>query len=242
MRQPLRWASAFLALFSLLSALPRGHAQSDSDRQQAREAFIAASQAADEERWADALEGFERAYRLSGVPTALYNVAMVLRALGRHRDARDAFRRLLDGHPEYDAREQAQALLEEEAARVAVLELVGLDPQADYELRLDGRLVESERGRRRELETDAGRHTLVADREGYRTFTWEGAVRDGERRRIEVVMEQLQLEPERRPLRKSAAFWIVTGVVLAGAAALSGVLLHRRAQLEGETDNVLVIP
>lgn len=244
MTRHLRWTSrALIVAATLLATAPRGHAQpSDANRQEAREAFLAASQAAEEERWADALEGFERAYLLSGVPTALFNAAMVLRALGRHRDARDAFRRLLADHPEYDAREEAQALLEEEAARVAVLELVGLDPQADYEIRLDGRLVETARGSRRELETDAGRHTVVTDREGYETFTWEGSVRDGERRRIEVVMQELQLEPERRPIYKSAALWIVVGVVVAGAAALTGVLLQRRAQLQGETDNVLVIP
>ena len=220
----------------LLPSLSRAQS-SDESRNEAREAFVRATQAAEEERWADALQGFEQAYVLSGVPVALYNAAMVLRAIGRHKDARDAFDRLLTDHPDYEGREEAENLRREEAARVAILELANLDPQVDYTIRLDGRQVEIERGRTADVETDAGTHNIEADREGYQTFSWDGSIRDGERRRIEVVMEEIVVE--RRPLRKSAAFWIITGVVIIGAAVLTGILLQRGAQLEPDTNNVV---
>ena len=50
-------------------------------------------------------------------------------------------------------------------------------------------------------------------------------------------MEEIVVE--RRPLRKSAAFWIITGVVIIGAAVLTGILLQRGAQLEPDTNNVV---
>lgn len=223
-----------LALF--LPAISRAQS-SDESRNEAREAFVRATQAAEEERWADALQGFEQAYVLSGVPVALYNAAMVLRAIGRHKDARDAFDRLLTDHPDYEGREEAENLRREEAARVAIFELANLDPQVDYTVRLDGRQVDVERGPTADVETDAGSHNIEAEREGYQTFSWDGSLRDGERRRIEVVMEEIVVE--RRPLRKSAAFWIITGVVIIGAAVLTGILLRERAQLEPETNNVV---
>ncbi len=226
-----------IALGLLLPSL--SNAQSaDESRTEAREAFVRAAQAAEEERWADALQGFEQAYVLSGVPVALYNAAMVLRAIGRHKDARDAFDRLLRDHPDYEGREEAETLRREEAARVAIFELASLDPQVDYTVRLDGRRVEVDRGATADIETDAGSHNIEAEREGYETFTWDGSIRDGERRRIEVVMEEIQREA-RRPIRQSPAFWIITGVVIVGAAVLTGILLQRGAQLEPETDNVV---
>lgn len=226
-----------VAVALVLPTLSRAQS-ADESRNEAREAFVRATQAAEEERWADALQGFEQAYVLSGVPVALYNAAMVLRAIGRHKDARDAFDRLLADHPDYEGREEAENLRREEAARVAVLELANLDPQVDYTVRLDGRQVAIERGATADIETDAGSHNVEADREGYQTFSWDGSVRDGERRRIEVLMEELEVI-ERTPLRRNAAFWIITGVVIVGAAVLTGILLQRRAQLDPETDNVV---
>lgn len=233
LRRGIAFAVAVALLVPTLS-----HAQSsDESRNEAREAFLRATQAAEEERWADALQGFEQSYVLSGVPVALYNAAMVLRAIGRHKDARDAFDRLLTDHPDYEGREEAQSLRQEEAARVAIFELANLDPQVDYTVRLDGRSIEIERGPTADVETDAGPHNIEAEREGYQTFSWDGSIRDGERRRIEVTMEEIVVE--RRPLRKSAAFWIITGVVIIGAAVLTGILLRNAAQLEPETNNVV---
>src|SRR5690606_36962585 len=97
---------------------------------EARSLFIDGSGDVEGFRWADAIPKFERSYALSCAPSALYNLAMALRALGRHRDARDAFDRLLGDHPDFsgELRELAVRYRREEAARVAVLLLAGIDP------------------------------------------------------------------------------------------------------------------
>lgn len=217
---------------------PASAQSTDAAREEARQAFLRAQTAAEEERWADALEGFEQAYMLAGVPTALYNAAMVLRAVGRHKDARDAFQQLIDEHPDYDATDEARRLRDEEAARVAVLELVRLDPDGQYTIRLDGRNVPvDENADRAEIETDSGHHAVVAEREGYEPFAWEGDVADGQRVRIEVVMAEREVES-----RSLAPILVPIAIAVALAAgAVTAVLLQRNAQLEPETDNVMAL-
>jgi tetratricopeptide (TPR) repeat protein len=225
-----------LAVLATLAFTHTAAAQStEAAREEARVAFVQAQEAAEQERWADALQGFEQAYLLSGVPTALYNAAMVLRALGRHRDARDAFDRLLTEHEDYAARDEAQTLRDAEAARVAVLELVGLAADGDYTVRLDGRTVPLDPGETANLETDAGRHAIVAEREGFEPFTWEDSVRDGQRVRIEVIMEERETES-----RSLAPILVPIAAVLAVAGVVLTLVFVRQAnQLDPATDNVM---
>ena len=234
--------SVALSLAFLLSMAvtksSRAEAQGD-DTVAAREAFVAGAAAAEEGRWADSLEEFQRAYLLSGVPTALYNAAMALRALGRHREARDAFQRILDEHPDSPAVEQAGPKAEEEAARVAVLTLAGLDPSATYEVRVDGRAVEVAQGESVELETDPGHRGVAAEREGYEPWAWEGEVTDGERRTLEVEMQELEVET--RSIAKSPWLWTIIGVVVVGAGVGVGIYLQNRAQLDPMFENNLEV-
>src|SRR5688500_19004116 len=62
---------------------------------QEREHYVRGLEAARREAWSDAVVHFRLSYELSGTSASLYNLAVALRALGRHRDARDAFDRLL---------------------------------------------------------------------------------------------------------------------------------------------------
>jgi len=199
--------------------------------------FERAVAAADEARWADAVDGFRQAYSLCGVPNALFNMGMALRALGQHRAARDAFERLLREAPEWEGAETARAMREEEAARVAIIALVGLEHDVSYTLRLDGReVVESPT---QELETDPGHHTLETEREGYEPFRWEGTLRDGQREEVEVTMVPLP-EPESGGAAK--AILITAAVVLVAGAAGVGVWAARRdADLQPTYDDVLAI-
>jgi tetratricopeptide (TPR) repeat protein len=226
----------------LLSASTLAEAQpSDGNRDAAREAFLRGQEAADSGRWADALREFEQAYLMSGVPTALFNAGMALRALGRHKEARDTFDRLIESHPDSAASAQAQPLREEEAARVAVLELAGLDPEGAYELRLDGRRLEVTIAPTLELEVDPGRHGLSAEREGYQTFTWEGQLGDGERERIQIVMTELErpTEPgESSSVLTSPILWIAVAAVVVGGAIGLGVWLAKDGGVEPAYDNV----
>ncbi len=236
---------AFLSLTllaGLLSISAVADAQADDgNRDAAREAFLRGQQAAESGRWADALREFEQAYLMSGVPTALFNAGMALRALGRHKEARDTFDRLIESHPDSAASEQARPLREEEAARVAILELAGLDPEGAYELRLDGRRLEITIAPTVEVEVDPGQHGLSAEREGYESFTWEGRIDDGERERIQIVMAELErrTEPaESSSIAKSPILWIAVAAVVVGGAVGLGIWLAKDSGVEPAYDNV----
>lgn len=233
-----------IALFAFVSVWAATHTasaqDSDSSREQARVEFVAGTEAATEGRWADSLQHFEQAYVLSGVPTALFNAAMALRALGRQRDARDAFDRLMSQHPDTDAAADAHAIRDEVAARIAVLELTGLDPSGDYALRLDGQRVEPNITTVTEIESDPGHRAIVAERAGYESWAWEGDLSDGQRLRLDVTMAERVTEST--SIFKSPVFWIITGIVLAGGAAALTWYLVRAEDLQPTHMNFLVVP
>lgn len=158
----------------------------------ARELYRAGLAAVAEGRWRDALDRFERAYALSGVPATLYNAATTLRALGRHRDARDAFDHLLQAHVDLGVqlRASARRLREEEDARIATIRLGGLPAaHADLRLRLDDTALADSGERPLAFEIDPGAHTLVVDAPERRPFVWQRQVRDGEDVLVDVVLE-----------------------------------------------------
>lgn len=229
----------------LVTGLPTGAAAQAADvadeATEAREAFARGSEAAAEERWADSERWFRRAYELSGVSSALFNQAVALRALGRHREARDAFRRLLGQDIDSAVRDTARDLMEQSAARVATLRLQDLDPDTAHGVQLDGDPREDDRSRPLVLETDEGRHSVLVVRSGFEPFTWTGQVAAGGSTDVPVALESL---PEQRVVvRETAregtsvfeepAFWIVVGAVVALAAAgiVTGVLFDQ-AQLQ----------
>ncbi|HJK89890.1 MAG TPA: hypothetical protein RMH85_34455 [Polyangiaceae bacterium LLY-WYZ-15_(1-7)] len=227
-------------LLSLLGlATPPASAQTrDATRERARQAYQAGLEAAEQGLWADALEQFEEAYALTGSPVALQNVGLVLRSLGRHREARDVFARLVREHPDDPSTEENTRLRDEQAARVAVLTLVGLDPEAPHRVRLDGEVrAEAAEGPELEVEADPGRRVLIVDREGYRPYEWAGVLEDGERQRLRVTLEAMEMPDDRRRVRR--ALITVGTILLVGAAALAtGLVLRNRSQLDPETSNV----
>lgn len=236
-----RSALTLLAFLAVGVVASNASAQdSDTSREQARALFVAGTEAASEGRWADSLQHFEQAYVLSGVPTALFNAAMALRALGRQRDARDAFDRLMSQHPETDAAADARAIRDEVAARIAVFELTGLDPSGDYQLRLDGQLVEPDIATITEIESDPGHRAVVAERPGYETWAWEGDLSDGQRLRLDVTMAPRTTESS--SIFKSPVFWVIVGIVLAGGAAALTWYLVRAEDLQPTNRNFLVVP
>ena len=73
-------------------------------------------------------------------------LAFALRALGRHRDSRDAFDRLIREHPDFDAErlEQAEVYLDEATSRVAVIEILALADALRYRISFDGQGIEDD--------------------------------------------------------------------------------------------------
>ncbi len=222
---------ALLALAPSARAQDCNRSAGASDVSRARALFIDGSRDVEGFRWADAIPKFEESYALSCAPSALYNLAMALRALGRHRDARDAFDRLLANHPDLagDLRSNSEQYRREEAARVAVLLLAGLEPNMDPDISFDGQSVGDDGARPLRIETDAGAHTLVAQIPEHQPFLWEGRVGDGQTQTIE-----LRFVPIPRGGGGDEILAIILGVtaaaVIAGAIGL-GVFLHDDAQV-----------
>lgn len=211
---------------TLLSATGRAQSDTSRDEDAAREEFRLGENAAVEERWADSERHFRRAYELSGVVSALVNRAVALRALGRHRDARDAFDSALQMLPSEELRTQIQQWRLEAAARVAVLVLTGLD-DSSHEVALDGVSTADNRERPLRLETDSGRHALVIRRSGYVPWLWQGDTREGSVLRLRV---QLEREDQSRALASHPWFWVLVVSLAAGAAAAAGTLVRRARQ------------
>ncbi len=223
-------AGVFLLMFIVVpvTGSAQDTARTDDSRQDAaREEFRSGEAAALEERWADSERHFRRAFELSGVVAALVNQAVALRALGRHRDARDAFDRALEMRPQEALRSQIQEWRGESAARVAVLVLTGLEPRVTHDVALDGVSTGDGQERPLRLETDSGRHALVVRREGHVPWLWQGDTHDGQSLRLQVEMEQ---EAQPRSLASHPWFWVLVVSVAAGAAAATGILVRRARQ------------
>lgn len=203
---------------------------------EARALFLAGSSAVEAGRWSDALSNFERSYALSGVAAALYNAATALRALGRHREARDAFVALFRNHPELDDETSASArtMLAEERSRVAVLSLTGL-PENDVIVRFDEAQTPDLGERPMTIETDAGEHNLRVERAQHEPFLWSGILTDGQREEVRVVLTPI----DDSGFFGSTVFWILTGVVVLGAGAGVGYYLYDDAQLDPSSPNVI---
>lgn len=216
--------------------------------------YIAGNRAVEQGRWADALVDFEKAYALSGVPSALFNVATTLRALGRHRDACDAFALLLRRHgAKLDAavRKDGETLRAEEAARVSVVVLDDLPGKSPgLHVFVDGAATPDDGSRPLAIELDAGRHALRVEEPSSQTFTWEGALADGERKSIQVRLVLRATVSALRDVLKADAgtssslwtspvFWTAVGVVVVGGAVTGGYLWHRGRQVEPQSGLVV---
>jgi hypothetical protein len=212
---------------------------SESDRAQARALFAAGAAAADAGRWADAVDSFRRAYDLTRAPSALFNTAFALRALGRYREAARAFERLsaLDNVSD-SMRVQASELRDEVRGRLAMVRMVGLDPEARHVVRLDAEAVEDSGARPLVVQADPGRHTLDVSRPGFLRFEWAGALGNAEV--LELAVELLP-EPAEGPATgggtvfEEAWFWIMVGVVVAAGTGVGIGYADDQAQLRPES-------
>jgi len=201
----------------------------DAEMERARALYVEGGEQVAEGRWADALDAYEQSYRLSGIPAALFNAATTLRSMGRHRDARDLFRQLLE-LPDLDAqtRSDAEQRLREESGRVALILLVGLADAPDATVALDGRDLPGPPDDPLELETDPGEHAVAVLREGYAPWRRALTLEDGGRETLRVELEPLDTEQ----VWESPILWTIVGVLLVGGGVLTGVLLYDDAQLD----------
>lgn len=208
---------------------------------EARALFSAGQDAARNALWADAVDRFEESYELCAMAPPLFNLAVALRALGRHLEARDAAVRVLSAHDAELAPEQrreAEQFLAAESTRLSRLRVEGLEPVA-HEIELDDARREDTLERPLILEMNPGAHVLRIRRQGFRDFEWEGQLRDAERLSLEVDLSPLP-SPS---IFEDPGFWVVTGVVLVVGAVIIGVVLVTTSdgQLTPESSRVYTL-
>jgi hypothetical protein len=216
---------------------------SDADRAQARALFQAGAAAVDAGRWADAVESFRSAYALTGAPSALFNTGFALRALGRYREARDAFVELGGiGSVSEAMRAQSEELLAEVRMRIARVRLGGLVAEARYGVRLDGVGVEDGGARPLVLEADPGTHAVDVTLAGFEPFSWSGPLGDGALVEVPVTLVAIQIPGSGGGggVADEAWFWLlIGGVVAVGAGLATYFVLDDQAQLRGESPMVI---
>lgn len=146
------WAVVALMAPSQGTAQPVDEAQS----RQARALFEQGVSFADQQRWAEALDAFQRSMGLVARPSTRFNVAQALSRLGRYRLAVATFEAYLSpSEPDRDAGRvaQARALLAEARTRVATVALTDVPHGA--EVLVDG-AAEAGEGATRTLVLDPG--------------------------------------------------------------------------------------
>jgi hypothetical protein len=208
---------------------PEGDAT--SAQRTAIEAFSRGSRATETERWDNAEQCFRLAWELSHVALARYNQAVALRALGHHLEARDAFDEALAAGLDETRAPLATTMRAEAAANVSAILIEGIPAEVEVEVELDGRLVDLAADGPTRIECDGGRRSLVVRAPGYTPFTWSGDVVAGTTASVEVELARI---PSGSSVFEEPLFWIITGVVLAGAGIGIGVYAQDQAQLRGE--------
>jgi len=237
----MRHAMVILAL-SLSSWAAAGSAVAQTttqrDRAQARALFVAGQAAVDSGRWTDAHESFRRAYDLTGAPSALFNAAFALRALGRYQEAALAFQELLGlRNVDRPMLAEARGYLAEVRDRIARIELEGL-PLETTTVRLDAVGLIDDGARPLVLRMDPGRHALDVSLLGHARFEWAGEVTDGQTLHLVVSL------PAEAPASvfEDAWFWVVVGLAVAGVGAVvAGVVADDAAQVRPPTDTSIVL-
>ena len=168
----LRHALAALAAFCVLSTLgtaPLSAQRASAADRDARALFEQGVHAAEQERWADALELFRRSRAIVQRPSVLYNEAQMLVRLSRFVEAQtalDDYQAAVRGTSEPAERERlarAETLESEVRTRVATL-ILRVTP-AEATIEVDGHPLAGE-GTVRTLVLDPGRHAITVRAEG----------------------------------------------------------------------------
>lgn len=219
----------------VLAAADSAYAQAPTRAQiaAARRAFAEGVEAANGQRWADALAAFERAYEIAPRPQILLNLAGAQVQTGHLVDGIASYRRFLREAPvaliEAHGEDVRDALARAEA-RVGRVRFRARGVRPSDVLLLDDREL-SGAERTEPVEVDPGRHRLAVQRDGRHVVGVDFRVNERERSTVvvEVPEEEGARRPERRRRRSSGSvlespwLWIAVGAVAVGTAVVIGV-------------------
>jgi tetratricopeptide (TPR) repeat protein len=206
----------------------------------AREHFQKGLAAFADQRFAEAAEEFDAAYKLSPAFKLLYNIGLVDVALGRSVEAVDAFDRYLKQGASAipaDRRREVSEEIEKQLARIGTVSIRTFPEGA--EIRIDGALI----GRTplpKSVRVNAGRHTVEAIAAGHSTQTREIAISGKAENAIEMTLEAIAAPapiapavPVEPTMPAPASPPVVEKVIIEAPAAPSGA--SDKAQIERES-------
>jgi PEGA domain len=195
----LLWSSASCLIAFASASVARADNASD-----ARIAFDLGTAASREERWADALAAFERAYAAKSHPLTAFNIGVCLRATGNLIEAEPRFREALAAESELPAIwvQDARNYLREIPPRVAELDLQ-VEP-VDAVVSVDGREMRvadvtsaapsAERGRLL-LRMNPGNRVVLVRKDGFQSAVLTLALAPGARinRHVDLSAQNARL-------------------------------------------------
>jgi len=205
-----------LTILVILAASADAMAQTSSDRATARALALEGHQALKDGDFAKAENLLGRAYSLVPVPPVGVELARAQVALGKVVSANETYSRVLHApsaasSPPTQARSLADARREMEALKSrlpsVVLTVTGSEGAA---VSLDGAPISSvSLGVPRFM--DPGPHTVNASADGFETATMEFPLKEGESKRVELVLVPLSAAPASPPAVVPAAAAVTAG-------------------------------
>jgi hypothetical protein len=157
------------ASLALLLASGNAFAQTDAQREEARQHFTRGVEFINQSRWQDAIVELQAARDIRATPSVLFNLGLAQRAVGQNREAVRSFRQYLDmpnATPNPELRARAEEYLHELTSGVSSIEL-RIEP-ANAQVRVDGDLVAAGT---HTVQVDPGRRVITVEAQGYATET-----------------------------------------------------------------------
>lgn len=182
-----RGRALFAALTLILAALHTSPSLAQ-DREAARAAFQSGVEAYSAQRFAEALESFQAAYRIAPHPSVRVNMANCYEGLGRPVEALNHFERfLIEAENPAPAQEQevrdAITRLQQQVGEVFFdVQPEGSTVTIDEETALTAPILDG-------VKLSAGTHTIRVNRPGYATYEEQVEVAGGARRELPIYLE-----------------------------------------------------
>ena len=142
-----------------------------------------------------AADKFREADTLSPAPSVKLDLARMLVALTRFREAKDVAKACTTDKPQQwidrKAQRDCETLLEEIAERTPTVTLSVFDPEASrVTIEVDGEPADTGEA----IALDPGEHRVVATAEGYQEYSETFTIADAEKKALEITMTKLEEE------------------------------------------------